>query len=242
MSQKLLDIIFENENFVALNKPAGLLSIPDREGKETSLKTLLVEKYGAIFTVHRLDRGTSGVIVFAKDEETHRYLSLAFEERNVEKYYTGIVKGTPAEKTGTIDAHIAENSSKRGVMLIHKRGKPSITDYKVLEEFGKYSYLEFRIHTGRTHQIRVHMQSVGHPIVCDELYGDPTPILLSSLKKKFNLAKNELEERPILSRLALHSSRLNFTDSTGQNFDLQGEPPKDIRAFLQQLRKLTAHQ
>lgn len=234
---KSLDIIFENESFVAVNKPAGLLSIPDREGKELSLKSMLTDKYGSIFTVHRLDRGTSGVIVFAKDEDTHRFLSLAFEERNVEKYYTGFAKGNPTPNSGTIEAPIAEHSSKRGVMLIHKRGKASITDYEVLEGFGKFSYLQFRIHTGRTHQIRVHMQSIGHPLLCDELYGDPSPIFLSSIKKKFNLSKDELEERPILNRLALHSQKLVFTDQNNQRISLEAEPPKDLRAFLQQLRK-----
>ena len=92
-----LEIIFENEYFVAINKAAGTLSIPDREGKEPSLKTILRAKYGNIFTVHRLDRDTSGVIVFAKDEETHKFLSKSFEERSVEKFYAGIVQGTPAE-------------------------------------------------------------------------------------------------------------------------------------------------
>ena len=118
-------------------------------------------------------------------------------------------------------------------MIIHKRGKASRTDYKVLEEFGKFSFVEFRIHTGRTHQIRVHMQHIGHPIVCDPVYGDGAPVLLSSLKKNYHLSKSEEEERPILSRLALHSYRIVFDDH-----NISAEPPKDIRALLQQLRKL----
>jgi len=89
------DILFENEDFIALNKPAGLLSIPDREGKDPSLKSWLKEKYGSIFTVHRLDRDTSGVIVFAKNETTHKYLSKIFEERAVEKIYQGIIPPNP---------------------------------------------------------------------------------------------------------------------------------------------------
>jgi 23S rRNA pseudouridine1911/1915/1917 synthase len=94
------EIIFENEAFIAINKPAGLLSIPDREGKEPSLKSWLREKYGNIFTVHRLDRETSGVIVFAKDEATHKFLSGIFEDRKVEKHYLGLVQGTLAQKEG----------------------------------------------------------------------------------------------------------------------------------------------
>jgi 23S rRNA pseudouridine955/2504/2580 synthase/23S rRNA pseudouridine1911/1915/1917 synthase len=231
------DIIFENDQWIALNKPHGLLSIPDREGKDISLKQILQEKYGHIFTVHRLDRNTSGIIIFAKDEETHKFLSQAFEERSVEKFYLGFVNGTLTEKKGTIDQPIAENTTKRGVMIIHKRGKSSITDYDVLEEFGKYSFVRFQIHTGRTHQIRVHMQYLGHPLVCDDLYGDPTPVLISSLKKKFKLSKNELEERPIMSRLALHAAELRFTDARKETFRLEAEMPKDMRALLQQLRK-----
>ena len=231
------EIIHETDQWIALNKTYGLLSIPDREGKDVSLKQMLQEKYGQIFTVHRLDRNTSGVIVFAKDEETHKFLSQAFEERSVQKFYLGIVTGILSEKKGTIDQPIAENSTKRGVMIIHKRGKASVTDYEVLEEFGKYSFVRFQIHTGRTHQIRVHMQHLGHPLICDELYGNPSPILISSIKRKFKLSKNELEERPIMNRLALHAEELRFMDASGKNYTLEAEMPKDMRALLQQLKK-----
>src|SRR5687767_14311976 len=94
MSKHLFDIIFENADFIVINKSPGVLSIPDREGEELSLKKILQEKYGEIYTVHRLDKDTSGLIVFAKNDETHKSLSQSFEERTVEKYYTGIVKGT----------------------------------------------------------------------------------------------------------------------------------------------------
>lgn len=214
-----------------------MLSIPDRDGDEPSLKMVLKEKYGDIFTVHRIDRNTSGIIIFAKNQATHKYLSQAFEDRTIEKYYTGIVTGTLPVKEKTIDAPIAQHSLKHTLMIIHKRGKVSITDYKVLEEFGKYSLLEFRIHTGRTHQIRLHMQHVGHPLVCDDLYGDGGPVLLSALKRNYNLAKSELVEKPILERLGLHAQRLKFKDIYGNLFDLQAEMPKDMRALLQQLRK-----
>jgi 23S rRNA pseudouridine1911/1915/1917 synthase len=235
---KVLDgIVFENDDFIVLNKPSGLLSIPDREGKEASLKDLLQEKYGQIFTVHRLDRDTSGVIVFAKNEETHKHLSRQFEERQTEKIYVGLVIGSPAKKKGSINKPIAENTVKRGIMIIHQRGKESLTDYEVVEDFGIYSWLQFRIHTGRTHQIRVHMKDIGHPIVCDELYGDGKPILLSGIKSKFKLSKKEEEERPILNRLALHAHKLKFTDTHGKAFELEAPVPKDIRATLQQLGK-----
>ena len=230
-------IIAENENWIALNKPSGLLSIPDREGKELSLKMMLQEKYGRILTVHRLDKDTSGLIVFAKDEATHRHLSIQFEERKTKKIYTGLVIGSPQEKKGSISLPLAENMVQRGMMIVNQRGKESLTDYEVIDDFGIYSWMQFEIHTGRTHQIRVHMKEIGHPLVCDELYGDGKPVLISSLKKKFNLSKNELEERPILSRLALHAFQLTFKDIKGKTVELEAPLPKDLRALLQQLNK-----
>lgn len=235
--KSLLNIITETDQFIALNKPAGLLSIPDREGKDVSLKKLLQDKYGEIFTVHRLDRDTSGIILFAKDAVTHQFLSQSFEERSVEKYYSGIVSGTLAEKKGTVELTMMQHPGKMGVMVVHNKGKNSITDYEVVEEFGKYSLLRFQIHTGRTHQIRLHMQQLGHSIVCDETYGDGQPIMVSSIRKKFKLSKAEDEERPILSRLGLHAQRLKFSDPQGNDYDLEAEMPKDMRALLQQLGK-----
>ncbi|TDH25533.1 RluA family pseudouridine synthase [Segetibacter sp. 3557_3] len=231
------EILFENDSIIAVNKPSGLLSIPNRMGQEVSLKTLLQDSLGKVFTVHRLDKDTSGVIVFAKTEESHKHLSKIFEGRDVEKYYTGVVNGTLMNKEGSIDASIMEHPGKQTKMIIHKKGKPSLTDYKVIEEFGGYSFVDFRIHTGRTHQIRVHMQYLGNPIVCDELYGDGKPILLSSIKRKFKLSKNEFEERPIMNRLALHSRLLKFNDEHGIPLEIEAPLAKDLKALLQQLRK-----
>lgn len=231
-------IVFEDNDLIALNKPSGLLSIPDREGKEISLKKLLIEKYGNIFTVHRLDRDTSGLIVFAKNETAHRYLSLQFEDRQTEKIYFGLVLGSLTNNVGVIDAPIAEHPVKKGTMVVHRNGKESLTDYEVLENFKIYSWLQFRIHTGRTHQIRVHAKHLGNPVACDEIYGDGKPILLSALKHKFKLSKNEWEERPILGRLALHAFSLKFNKPNGELIKLEAELPKDLRALLQQLRKL----
>jgi 23S rRNA pseudouridine955/2504/2580 synthase/23S rRNA pseudouridine1911/1915/1917 synthase len=231
-------IVFENDDLIALNKPSGLLSIPDREGKDISLKKLLIEKYSSIFTVHRLDKGTSGLIVFAKNEIAHKHLSQQFEERQTEKIYLGLVLGSLAEKKGTIDAPIAEHPAKKGLMTVYRKGKESITSYEVLEDFKIFSWLQFQIHTGRTHQIRVHAKHIGHPIAYDDLYGDGKPILLSSLKHKFKLSKNELEERPLLNRLALHALSLQFENTNGKTIKLEAPLPKDLKALLQQLRKL----
>jgi len=231
-------IITDTPEFIALNKPSGLLSIPDREGKDISLKKLLIEKYGNIFTVHRLDRNTSGLIIFAKTEEAHKHLSQQFEERQTEKIYLGMVLGSLANKKGTIDVPIAEHPVKKGLMTVYRKGKEAITDYEVLEDFRIFSWVQFQIHTGRTHQIRVHAKHIGHPVVCDGLYGDGKPVLLSSLKHKFKLSKNELEERPILDRLALHALSLQFLNTKGETVKLEAPLPKDLRALLQQVRKL----
>ncbi len=239
MAKNIPEVVFENEHFIAINKPAGLLSIPDREQSQPSLKDILLAKYGTIFTVHRLDKDTSGIILFAKDEATHKYLSQAFEERKVEKYYMGIVHGMPASKSGTIDAPISEHPLQKGLMVVHKKGKPSVTDYEVLEAYKPFSLVQFQLHTGRTHQIRVHSKNIGHPLACDELYGDGKPILLSAIKRKFKLSKNEEEERPMLNRLALHSYKLKFTDAEGKAHELIAELPKEMRALLQQLKKNT---
>jgi len=232
-----LDIIFQNEDFIVIDKPSGLLSIPDRLGKDPSLKGILQQYIEKVFTIHRLDKDTSGLILFAKNEAAHKHLSQQFEGRDVEKYYLGLVNGTLLTKKGTIDVPIMEHPGKTTLMMTHQKGKPSVTDYEVLEEFGMFSWLQFRIYTGRTHQIRVHMKHLGNPIACDELYGEGKPILLSSFKRKFKLSKNELEERPILNRLALHSNQLKFVDAHSNKFDFEAQLPKDLRALMQQLRK-----
>jgi 23S rRNA pseudouridine955/2504/2580 synthase/23S rRNA pseudouridine1911/1915/1917 synthase len=230
-------VIFENNEFIVLNKPSGLLSIPDRQGKEISLKKILQDTYGEIFTIHRLDKGTSGLIAFAKNEAAHKLLSQQFENRRAEKIYFGLIIGSPLNKKGIIDSSIMEHPTKKGVMVINRKGKESLTEYEVLEDFGIYSWVQFQIHTGRTHQIRVHMKDMGHPIVCDELYGDGKAILLSSFKHKFKLSKNEEEERPILNRLALHACKLKLIGPDNKNYEFEASVPKDLKATLQQLSK-----
>lgn len=238
MNFKLNDhIIFRDETFVAVNKPAGLLTIPDRAGKEVSLKNLLKEKFDEVFTVHRLDRDTSGLVVFALDEKMHKHLSQQFEARETKKIYNGLVIGKPLQEEGIVNEPIAEHPTKKGYMTVWRKGKESVTEYKVLENFRYFSWLEFCILTGRTHQIRVHMKHLGHPIACDPLYGDGMPLFISQMKRGYKLSQTEEEERPILSRLALHSARLSFKGMQGEEFNLEAPLPKDLRATLNQLNK-----
>ena len=231
------DIIFENDDFLAVNKPSGMFTIPDREGSSVSLKDWLSKKYPVILTVHRLDRDTSGILLFAKNEATHKYLSSLFEERKIEKYYLGIVKGLPQEKSGIIEASIAEHPTIKGKMCANRNGKASKTGYEVLEAHPSYSLVSFQLYTGRTHQIRVHCQYIGHPLACDPLYGDGKPVLLSEIKKKYKLSKNELEERPIINQMALLSYRLVFADNKGNKHDLSVDIPKEYRALMNQISK-----
>jgi len=230
-----LSLIFNNENFVAVNKPSGMLSIPDRARSQTSLKDLLVHEFGEIFPVHRLDKDTSGIILFAKNAEFHRYLSMLFESNKIEKYYTAIVAGRLAAEEGEIEAPIAEDPSRKGMMMIHRKGKPSKTGYRVIETPGPYSLVIFRLFTGRTHQIRVHASHLGCPVICDPLYGSASPVFLSKLKQHYKPSGKE-EEKPILDRLALHASRLAFDDH-GEERILEAPLPKEFNALLNQLRK-----
>jgi 23S rRNA pseudouridine955/2504/2580 synthase/23S rRNA pseudouridine1911/1915/1917 synthase len=234
---KFPEILFEHESFIVINKPAGLLSIPDRTQSAPSLKDLLLARCGQIFPVHRLDRETSGVILFAKTAAAHRYLSGLFENRETEKIYLGIVSGVPAQASGLIEEPIAEHPAKNGRMVVHRKGKPAMTGYEVLEAFGRYALLRFNLFTGRTHQIRVHTKHIGHPIVCDALYGDGRPVFLSSIKRNYKLSKAEESEKPLLGRLGLHAAGLSFKDEAGTAFSFEALLPKDMRALLRQLEK-----
>ena len=230
--------VFENDDFIAINKPSGLLTIPDRAQTEKSLKEYLKDKYGDIFTVHRLDKDTSGMVLFAKNEQSHKYLCKLFEERQIEKYYVGIVLGNPINASGSIEAPIGENPAHKGLMNVHRNGKHAHTTYEVLESNKYFSMVSFQLHTGRTHQIRVHCKEIGHPLACDELYGDGKPVFLSSVKKKFKLSKHDYDERPMIGRLALHSYKLDFETAQGEKLSLMADVPKEFRALMTQLKKI----
>ncbi len=231
-------IIAETDNWVAVNKPSGLLSIQDRHQHEIpSVRSWLESRYPQVFVVHRIDRDTSGLIIFAKNDIAHKHLSQAFENREVTKNYLGIVVGKPAKENGTIDAAIAEHPAKNGTMVTHAKGKHAITHYTLLQSFGKFSLLSFDIETGRTHQIRVHAKYMGHPIVADPLYNDGRGVFLSDFKRKVKLSKHDEEEQPILNRLGLHAHTLQFTDVDGTAVSLEAPLFKDMRALLNQLEK-----
>lgn len=231
--------LYEDEDFIIVNKPSGMLAIADRfDSTKLSMRGLLQQETGGeIFVVHRIDRDTSGAMAFAKNPEAHRYLSGLFERHEVGKFYAGLVSGTPSPDQGRIEAPIIEHPVIKGKMTTAAKGKASVTDYRVVESWAMHSLVQWQIHTGRTHQIRVHMASIGHPLVCDPVYGDGKPFLLSTIKRKFKIGKFTEEERPLLSRLALHSYRLNFVAPDGREISAEAPLPKDIGACISQLRK-----
>lgn len=231
--------MFEDEHLVAVNKAAGILTIPDRFNPELpNLATLLKKQHEHLIPVHRLDKFTSGINLFAKDAESHRLLAQAFEAREVEKYYTAIVDGIPSPESGRIDVPLAESTVTRGKMLVHKRGKPSTTDYKIIQNFKRFSTVYIRIHTGRMHQVRVHMQYLGNPLIVDTLYGNRDAFYLSEIKqKKFHLGKYA-EEQPLLTRQPLHASKLVFNHPfTGTKVEVSCPLPKDMQAVISQMEK-----
>lgn len=233
------EIIWEDEDFIALNKPAGVLTIPDRFNAQIPcLLTWLQSRYTHIFPVHRLDRYTSGVVLFAKNEEAHRTMSALFQEREIQKKYLAIAEGRFPVTEGLIDQPLAESTTTRGKMLVHKRGKESKTHYTVIRQFQRFALVSLDLLTGRMHQIRVHLQCIGHPLAVDALYGSRDHLLVSDLKgKKFHLGKFT-EEKPLLQRQPLHAESLHFIHPiTGQAINITAPMPKDMKAVLNQLEK-----
>ncbi len=233
------EILHEDADVLVVSKPAGLLTIPDRFGNKDSLQAILERRYGKVFVVHRLDRETSGLLCFARTEAAHRHLSMQFEHHTADKFYLVLVDGLVHHEEGEIDKPIGPHPSISGKMMISNQGKPSLTFYRVLERFKQFTLLEALIKTGRTHQIRVHFQSIGYALAVDELYGRRPAFFLSEVKgKTYRSGKHSDAERPLMERTSLHASRLRIDHpSTGERLEFQAELPKDFNAVLNQLRK-----
>lgn len=232
------EIIYKDADLMAINKPSGWLTIPDRHDAELySVKSWFEAKGEKIFIVHRIDRDTSGLLLLARNAEAHKYYNTLFEQRTLKKTYYGLVVGNVAEDKGVYDQPIEPHPTLLGKMRVGRKGKPAITHYTVEERFRGYTWVKFQIETGRTHQIRVHLYNAGHSLVCDPLYGTPDPILLSAFKRKFNMSKKEEEERPLLSRLALHAYSVDLVDRQGAAHTFVAPLPRDLDATLKQLRK-----
>ena len=246
-----LEIIWSDDRYVAIAKPAGLATIPGR-GEDTSAFEQLAELSGLphkgetdprLRVVHRIDKDTSGLVVFAKDKEAQRHLSHQFQNNLVEKQYLALVAGAPGEECGEIDAPIGVHPATKKKMTVTKHGRPARTVWQVESRYrGGLALLRVFPKTGKTHQIRVHLQSVGLPLAIDTLYnpsrrrGDPVGLFLSDIKRDYRPTRGE-EERPLIERLTLHAERLRFENVDGSPVELVAPLPKDFRAAINMLAK-----
>lgn len=240
-----LQILYDDADLVAINKPAGLPSIPGRGEKFSVLEDLAAQlnipSSGTVDPrlriVHRLDKETSGVLLLAKNLPTQRFLSEQFQNGKVQKEYLALVSGRAGGEAGQIKAAIGPHPTSRDRMAARKDGKAALTEWKAEERFRHYTLLRCFPKTGRTHQIRVHLLSIGMPLAVDALYHPRTAggLFLSSFKRDYRPTRGE-EERPLISRLTLHADKLTFTHPSRGQMTLEAPLSKDFRAALNQLR------
>ena len=228
-----LDVIFEDKHLIVLNKPAGMVVHPGiGTGEDTMVHALLAHCAGELSgiggverpgIVHRLDKETTGLLVVAKHDAAHRALADQFASRTLRKEYVALVSGVPKTDSGSIDRSISRHPVHRHRMTTGEGGRPSRTDWTVEMKFGELAALvRCRIHTGRTHQIRVHLKSLGHPVLGDSTYGWKQSAAL-----------------PAPPRIMLHAEHLVFTHPVnGKTMDLQAPLPADFKKLLAALRKL----
>jgi RluA family pseudouridine synthase len=227
--------IHQDDHIIAVNKASGISVGGDRWDDTPERLDVLVSGFLSqkLWTVHRIDKDTSGLVIFAKDAETHRRLSIAFESHTIKKRYITVVYGRPDWHEESCDLPLVLDGDKKHRTIIDRfQGKKSLTHFKVLETAGNYSVLEACPETGRTHQIRVHISALGFPVVCDSLYcRNPKPLRLSSFKHGW---RGDLaEERPLLSRLGLHALEAVLPDG----LSIQAPLPRDLSALIAQMSK-----
>ena len=212
-----IPVLFENDDIIAVDKPEKLASIPERNREKVSLLKILSETLERkLYTVHRLDKQVSGVILFAKTPEAHRQLNLMFEHRQVHKTYMALVHGEITGERGVIDKPLrCFGSGRMGEDI--ERGKPCRTEFCVLERMPGYTLVQVHPVTGRKHQIRAHFFGIGHPIVGDTLYGD------KSIQKTF-------------PRLMLHSLEIEFIEATAQKKIITSKTPSSFSSVIDRIR------
>ena len=247
-----IPILFEDQTLFAVEKPAGLLTSPDRyDSERPNLMKLLhrdLERAAPwakernvtyLANAHRLDFETSGVLLLARTKPALVALANDFGNEKPLKKYLAIVHGAPEQDEFETSAKLAPHPVKVGIMRVDpKRGKKSATRFKVLERFGGFTFLECQPLTGRTHQIRVHLQHLRLPLVGDTLYGGH-PLLLSQLKPGYRQKKGR-PEQPLLGRVALHASQLHVRHPvTGEAVVIESEIPHDFSVALKYLRRFS---
>src|SRR4051812_2958052 len=246
-----LEILHQDNDVVAVNKPTALATIPGRGETDSVLERLARQlnlphtgaAHPRLRVVHRLDKDTSGVLLFAKHTGAQRHLSHQFQNNTVRKEYLAIVVGRPPADEGEIDAPLAPHPADRLRMAVVKHGgRPARTLWKVEQRFRDYALLRCFPKTGKTHQIRVHLKHIGLPLAVDPLYNRPRGsgsrpgLSLSDFKRDYR-AKRDEDERPLIDRLTLHAERLGFAHPDGRTIDIVAPLPKDFRAALNMLGK-----
>jgi 23S rRNA pseudouridine1911/1915/1917 synthase len=244
-----LEILWQTDALIAVLKPAGLAAIPGRIETDSVLQQVArlsgLPDTGSedprVRIVHRLDKETSGVMLLAKNKAAQRFLSEQFQGNTVEKEYLAITIGVPPGTSGEIDGPLAVHpTSKTRMAISTSKGRPSLTHWRVEDSFKNYSLIRAFPKTGRTHQIRVHLASIGLPLAVDGLYNTPRApavggLLLSQFKRDYRYTRGE-RERPLIDRLTLHAEKLRFTNLDGERIELIAPMPKDFRATLNQLK------
>ncbi|MGH9615324.1 MAG: RluA family pseudouridine synthase [Acidobacteriaceae bacterium] len=252
-----LDIVYEDVFLAIINKPAGMMvhagsGATDSVRNRGTLVNALLHHMATLSAtggplrpgiVHRLDKQTSGLIVVAKDDQTHRQLSKMFAERRVHKTYIALVHGAVKLDRGTLDSSIGRDQKRRTRMTTHRMGgRAAVSHYRVQERFesryGRFTLLEVEIETGRTHQIRVHLCSIGHPVVGDTLYGAPRHILPRLEAPATRVQKAAaLEQAIALDRNFLHATRLQFEHPrSGKSMEFDAPLPQELQGCLTRLR------
>ena len=240
-----LDIIFEDEYLIVVNKAAGMVAHPAYANYTGTLVNALlhhsaklsnVNEPGRPGIVHRIDKNTSGLLVVAKDDWTHAKLASQFSKHTIEREYQAIVWGIFKDQKGEIDFNIVRSKSDRKKFTVSgSEGKKALTYYEVLEEFEFMSLVKLNLKTGRTHQIRVHLSSMNHPVFGDETYGGTKIIYGSALPKIKNRVENLLK---IMPRQALHAKTLGFEHPRTKEFlRFDTELPDDMKELLKRLKQ-----
>lgn len=229
----MLEALWQDDRLIAVCKPAGLATVPGRDQDDSVIGRL----GGSLRLVHRLDKQTSGVLLLAKDREAQRFVCGQFLEHSVEKEYLALVRGSPAEDAGQINAPIGPHPRTPQLMTISKHGKPAVTRWEVAQRFRGLTLLRCFPKTGRTHQLRVHLKSIGLPLAVDELYSPDSAqgLFLSEFKRDYRLKAEG--ERPLIGRLTLHALRIKFNDLQGEPVEVICPPPKDFAAAVKMLGK-----